>query len=91
MSLVLQLPQELERQLSHRAAELGLSLAEYATRILANDGRSETATAASLPARTGADLVAHWQREALVGTRPDIADSQAYARELRARAEKRER
>ncbi|HEX6900290.1 MAG TPA: hypothetical protein VF789_11275 [Thermoanaerobaculia bacterium] len=41
--------------------------------------------------RTGADLVAYWQAEGLVGTRPDIADSQAHAREIRRQAERRER
>lgn len=41
--------------------------------------------------RTGAELVDYWQAEGLIGTRPDIADSQAFAREVRKQAEKRER
>lgn len=33
--------------------------------------------------RTGADLVAYWERNGLLGTRRDIADPIAYARQLR--------
>ena len=33
--------------------------------------------------RTGADLVAYWERNGLLGTRRDIADPVAYARQLR--------
>jgi hypothetical protein len=40
--------------------------------------------------KTGAELVAYWQSEGLIGTRPDIADSQAYARGIRRQAEKQE-
>ncbi|MBA4063281.1 MAG: hypothetical protein C0501_06130 [Isosphaera sp.] len=36
---------------------------------------------------TGADLVAYWQAAGLVGSRPDIADSQAEARRLREQAQ----
>jgi len=39
--------------------------------------------------KTGAELVAYWRKEGLVGTRPEIADSQAYAHEVRLSAEKR--
>ena len=34
--------------------------------------------------QTGAELVAYWQVAGLIGTRNDIADSQEYARKLRA-------
>lgn len=37
--------------------------------------------------RTGADLVAYWQREGLIGTRKDITDSSKYARQIREQAE----
>ena len=39
--------------------------------------------------RTGADLVAYWERNGLLGTRRDIADPVKYARELREQAERR--
>ena len=38
--------------------------------------------------RTGAELVAYWQGEGLVGTRPNIADAPAHARTLRERAQR---
>jgi hypothetical protein len=41
--------------------------------------------------RTGAEIVAYWEREGLIGTRTDITDSVEHARQLRRRAERRER
>jgi hypothetical protein len=85
MTITLELPQELESELAAEAAQLGLSLAEYALRILA------TGRAPRNPPKTGSELVAYWQSEGLIGTRPDITDSQQHAREVRQQAEKRER
>ncbi len=82
MSITLDLPEELESDLSIEAARLSLSLPEYALRLLS------TALTTSKP-KTGADLVEYWQDEELVGTRPDIADSRIHARQLRDRAERR--
>ena len=85
MSLVLDLPPDLETELATEAAQLGLPLSEYALRLIAA-GRS------TRPAlRTGAELLGYWQREGLVGTRPEITDSQAHARALRQQAERRPR
>lgn len=39
--------------------------------------------------KTGAEVVAYWQREGVINSRPDITDSQAYARKLRYEAERR--
>jgi hypothetical protein len=84
MTLTLELPRELEEVLATDAARLGLPLAEYALRLI------ERASRENAP-MTGAELVGYWQRGGLVGTRPDIADSAAYAREIRAEAEERVR
>src|SRR5260370_12318195 len=73
MSLVLDLPRELESELTAEAAQLGLPLPEYILQILV------TGRGPSPAPRTGAELVAYWQSEGLVGTRPDIADSEAHA------------
>jgi hypothetical protein len=83
MMLTLDLPAELESELSVHAAQLGLTLPEYALRILAS--------ARTLPAslETGAELVSYWQHEGLIGERSDISDSQSYARRLRGKASKR--
>jgi hypothetical protein len=85
MSITLDLPQELERELSMEATRLGLSLSEYALRLLSS-GR----IVGNLPT-TGVELVAYWQREGVVGSRPDIADSQEYARQIRHTVERRTR
>ncbi len=86
MSIVLDLPKELEDELSAEASRLGLSLPEHVARILAA-GRSGTPHP-----KTGAQLVEFWRNEELVGSRPDIvADSPTHARGLRRQAERRER
>jgi hypothetical protein len=85
MGLVLELPPELECELSNEAAELGLSLSEYALRLLAG-GRFQSAQP-----RSGAELIAYWQSAGVVGMRPDAVDAPAHARELRRRAEQRQR
>jgi hypothetical protein len=85
MTVSLDLPQKLVDELSDEASRRGLSLSEYALQILST-GRKE-----SSPSKTGADLVAYWRSEGLVGTRPEIEDSQAFAREIRRSAERRDR
>jgi hypothetical protein len=85
MSLVLDRAAELETELAAEAARLGLPLPEYVRRLLAS-GR----TPAPAP-RNGAELLAYWQGEGLVGTRPDIEDSPAHARALREQAQRRAR
>jgi hypothetical protein len=83
MTLTLDLPQDLESELAAEAAQLGLPVAEYARRLLAA-GRTLGATP-----KTGAELVAYWQREEVIGSRPDVSDSQQHARAIRRRAEQR--
>jgi hypothetical protein len=85
MSLVLDLPVELEKELAADAARLGLPLTEYVLRLLAG-GRPPS------PApHTGAELLAYWQSESLIGTRSDIADGPAHARAIREEAQRRAR
>jgi hypothetical protein len=85
MSLVLDLPAELETELAAEAARLSLPLPEYVLRLLA-------AGRAPGPApRTGAELLTYWQRQGLVGTRSDIGDSSAHARAVREEAQRRAR
>jgi hypothetical protein len=83
MTLVLNLPPELENELTLEADRLHLSLSEYAVRLLAGQPPSGRP-------RNGAELVAYWEREGLIGTRPDITDPAAHARAIREKAEKRE-
>lgn len=76
-------PDDLADALTDEASRLGLSLPDYAVRLLT----SARLSAASV--RSGADLVAFWRTEGLIGSRPDIADSQAQARHLRDQAQRR--
>ena len=85
MSIRLDLPKELERELTTEATQMGVSLAEYVLRLLSTRSSVEAAPA------TGAELVAYWQREGLLGTRSRTTDSQSLARQLRHKAEKRMR
>jgi hypothetical protein len=75
----------MENELSAEAARLGLSLPEYVLRVL-----SASLTVNNKP-KSGAELVEYWQSQGLVGTRPDITDSQAHARQTREQAERRTR
>jgi hypothetical protein len=83
MSIMLDLPQELEGELATEATHLGLSLTEYVLRLL-----STRSLVGQLPT-TGAELMAYWQREGVIGTRPEITDSQSHARQIRHQAEHR--
>ena len=83
MSLTLELPDQLVSELSAAAARQGLSLPEYVLSLLAANSSKVTTPA------TGPELVAYWQKEGIIGMRPDIADSQAHARSLRQQAEHR--
>ncbi|KAB8319760.1 hypothetical protein SD81_013190 [Tolypothrix campylonemoides VB511288] len=85
MSLNLNLPPELENELCTEASQLNLPLSEYILRIL-----STRQVLVNLP-KTGAELVAYWQSEGIINSRPDITNSQAHARQLRHEAEKRSR
>ena len=85
MSLTVDLPPELESELAVEAARLGLSVPDYVLQLLAS-GRSSS----SRP-KTGPELIAYWRNQGLIGTRPQIADSAAHARGVRAKAQQRAR
>ncbi len=84
MNITLELPSELERELAIEASQLKLPLAEYILRVLAFRPFLQ-----NLP-KTGLELLAYWETIGVVGSRPDIADSQEYARRLRDQAEHRQ-
>lgn len=83
MSIVLNLPPELENKLAISAHQHGLSIPDYVLQLLGGGPSPHS------PPRTGADLVAYWQEEGLIGTRPDIGDSSVHARILRDKAQDR--
>jgi hypothetical protein len=81
MTIILDIPQELESELSAEVSRLKLPLSEYVLRIL-SAGR----TIGKGP-KTGEELIAYWQSEDIIGSRPDIVDTQVHARNLRREAE----
>ncbi len=85
MTLTLELPQELERRLTAEAGRVGLPLDRYALRLLSGGPRDR-----SRPTN-GAELVDYWRSEGVIGSRPEIEDSQAHARKIRRQAERRVR
>lgn len=85
MNISIELPSDLENELSTEASQLKLPLSEYILRVLAFRPFLQN------PPKTGLELVAYWESIGVVGSRPDITDSQEYARRLRNHAENRER
>jgi len=85
VGITLNLPVDLESQLSAEAARRGVPLDEYLIRVLCSAG-----PVGDTP-KTGAQLVAYWADEGLIGSRPDIAGSSQHARCLRQEAERQRR
>ena len=84
MTVTIDLPEELETELNEEAEQLKLTLPEYALRVL--EMRNVKSNL-----KDGADLVSYWQGEGLIGSKPEITDSQEHARKLREEAERRTR
>ncbi|HVL13377.1 MAG TPA: hypothetical protein VM529_12490 [Gemmata sp.] len=82
MPLTVELPDELAEALTDEASRAGMSLPDYAIHLL-------TTARPAVAVRTGAELVAFWQAEGLVGTRPELPDSPELARQLRDEAQRR--
>ena len=90
MPLTLDLPPDVATSLAAEAERRGttpeLLALDAVRRALPSrlDGISDEQVAADAAAvRTGADLVGYWRKYGLIGTRRDIADPIAYARQLR--------
>jgi predicted nucleic acid-binding protein len=85
MSIRLDLPLELESELSTEASRLNLPLTDYILQVLS------IRQVLNNPPKTGAELVAYWQSAGVINSRPEISDSQVHARHLRHEAETRTR
>lgn len=83
MSIVIELPRELESELSVSARRFGVSVQDYVLQLISSSVERNAEP------KTGKELVEYWQREGLIGTHPEINDSQAHARQLRTEAEQR--
>jgi hypothetical protein len=91
MTLTLDLPLEMEKHLQAAAARHGLPLQEYAVRamLLGMEMEATDRSQDSLPT-TGAEALAYWKREGVLGLFQDRPDTAEFARELRRQAETRE-
>ena len=81
MPLTLELPDTLAESLLAEASRCGISLQDYAVRVLS---ASKPTTISD-----GATLVAYWQSQGVTGSRPDIEDSLVEARRIREHAQNR--
>ncbi|GAB4135899.1 MAG: hypothetical protein Fur0046_09170 [Cyanobacteria bacterium J069] len=84
MNVSIELPSDLENELSTEASQLKLPLAEYILRVLSFRPFLQN------PPKTGVELVAYWESIEVINSRSDITDSQEHARRLRDQAEHRE-
>jgi hypothetical protein len=84
MNISLTLPAELEHELTAEASQLQLPLSEYILRVLSFRPFLQN------PPKTGLELVAYWESIGVIGSRPDITNSQEQARKLRDQAEHRQ-
>ncbi|HBR00762.1 hypothetical protein [Roseofilum sp. Belize BBD 4] len=85
MNISIELPPDLEDELSTEASQLKLPLVEYILRVLSFRPFLQN------PPKTGVELVAYWESIGVVGSRSDVIDSQEHARRLRNQTENRER
>jgi hypothetical protein len=83
MSQTVELPDDLANALNDEASRLGLSLPDYAVRLLIS------ARPFAAVIHDGAELIAFWQAEGVVGSRKELANSQSEARRLRDQAQRR--
>lgn len=84
MTLTLELPPDLEIQLTSEASQVGLPLPEYVLGILTSARRNAPEVT------SGPELIDYWRRHGVIGSRPEITDSQQRARTLREKAARRE-
>ncbi len=80
MTLTLELPNNVESRLESEAAQQGLSLAQYALKVLSEPK----------PMTTN-EILAYWEREGLFNCIPGKGDSAKLARRIRKKAERRTR
>jgi hypothetical protein len=92
MALTIELRPDAEAALRRAAARRGMVAADLARALLEEQLEREQQSSESRAPTTGAELVAYWRAEGVVGAwagRTDITDSATHARELRRRAETR--
>ena len=86
MTIMLELPPEIEAKLKAEAVQNATSIDKYALNLIEEGLMAEPANF-----KTGAEVVAYWMKHGLIGIwadREDIGESVEYARKLRQQAGK---
>jgi hypothetical protein len=83
MSIVLDLPKKLVKELNSEAAQQNQDLNEYLTQLIQ---RGRTARFSST-----AEILQYWEKEGLIGNRPAHTNSQKVAQRLRKQSNTRNR
>jgi hypothetical protein len=88
MSIVINLPDELERTLAAEAAKAGMTMSDYVADRLSKTAGG-TAVGETKERLTGAARVQRWRELGLIGYRSDITDLETHSRRLREEAQRR--
>jgi hypothetical protein len=88
MSIVVNLPAELEKTIAAEAAKAGMTVSDYVASRLAQ-GITTNGSHVSKRRLTGPELVQRWKELGLIGHRTDITDPEAHSRRLREAAQRR--
>ena len=88
MSIVVNLPADLEKTIAAEAAKAGMTVSDYVAGRLAQ-GASANGSHESKRRRSGPELVQRWKELGLIGYRTDITDPEAHSRRLREAAQRR--
>ena len=93
MSIIVNLPAELEKTIAAEAAKAGMTVSDYvAGRLAAGRLDQSTTTNGSSGSKrrlTGPEMVHRWKELGLIGYRTDITDPEAHSRRLREAAQRR--
>ena len=99
MSIIVNLPAELEKTIAAEAAKAGMTVSDYLAGWLAagrlaqgttTNGSRGTNGSCGLKRRvTGPEMVHRWKELGLIGYRTDITDPEAHSRRLREAAQRR--
>jgi hypothetical protein len=88
MSIVVNLPAELEKIIAADAARAGMTVSDYVAQRLVQ-GSATNGSHGSKRRLTGLELVQRWKELGLIGYRNDITDPEAHSRRLREVAQRR--
>ena len=87
MSIVVNLPADLEKTIAAEAAKAGMTVSDYVAGRLAQ-GITTNGSHGSKRRLTGPELVQRWKELGLIGYRSDITDPEAHSRRLREAAQR---